>query len=200
MFDQEETTPAARTPSTSTRRRSSTSHPVSLGGRAGQISHTIQVWQVPDLAQCLVWEAREPQEGRHVSRLNFACLLPVQLLPVDLKLGEVWPSNLDKEWGQSALHLHFSTERAEHDMITITWEWLQGYWRSSIDIFWCNQELLDFNTMMGYRNNVLRPTGRKYLGLKLTFSGAGKAAILRSANEENNVVDIVCCMLVLWLV
>ena len=28
--------------------------------------------------------------------------------------------------------------------------------------------------------------------LKLTFSGAGKAAILRSANEENNVVDIVC--------
>ena len=46
--------------------------------------------------------------------------------------------------------------------------------------------------MMGCRNNVLLPPGRQYLCLKLTFSGAGKAAILRSANEENNVVDIVC--------
>ena len=51
---------------------------------------------------------------------------------------------------------------------------------------------MDFISVLGCRNIVLRPSGRQYLGLKLTFSGAGKAAILRSANEENNVVDIVC--------
>ena len=86
-----------------------------------------------------------------------------------------------------------SRQHSQHDLIE------QGHLRLQFSEVWCRicRNLIESKLDVHVKNTISLPPRGLYTVnclklFKLTFSGAGKAAILRSANEENNVVDIVC--------
>ena len=71
-------------------------HQLARHEHPGPVQEAIAVWvrQVPDLAERLVRQAGESEEGRDLARVDLACIPHIQLLPVYLKLRQILPSNL----------------------------------------------------------------------------------------------------------